>query len=161
MENVSFKLLHLFSRLPPLSKLQGVLGINEYEYKYESGSPSPYILFLAIIPSFLNVTLLFPIVTSSIMPFHSLLSPHHTLAFPTIPCYHLVHPTLSFLAIFLHPIVLPISLVIPIVIRQWSFVVWTKPAQQLLLIQIFYQDLQIKTSCKSISHLEMSLGTSF
>jgi hypothetical protein len=137
------------------------LGIYEYEYKYESKSPSPYILFLAIIPSFLDVTLLFPIIISSIMLFHSLFSPHHPLAFPTIPCYRLVHPTISFLTIFHHPIVPPLSLVIPIVIRWWSFVVWTKPPKQLLLIQNFYQDIQIKTSYKSMFHLEMSLGTSF
>jgi len=137
------------------------LGLYEYKYKYESRSPSPYIFFLAIIPSFLDVTLLFPIIISIIMPFHSLFSPHRALAFPTIPCYHLVHPTLSFLTIFHHPIVPPLSLVIPIVIRWWSFVVWTKPPKQLLLIQNFYQDIQIKTSYKWMSHLEMSFGTSF
>ncbi len=130
------------------------LGIIEYEYKYESRSPSPYILFL-------NVTLLFPIITSSIMSFHSLFSSHYTphsppslattlskLPFPSSPSFH-------------HPIVPSLSFVIPIVITWWSFVIWTKPSKQFLLIQNFYQDNQIKTSYKSMSHLEMSLGTSF
>jgi hypothetical protein len=103
----------------------------------------------------------FPIIISSIMPFHSLLSPHHALAFPTIPCYHLVHPTLSFLTIFHHPIILPLSLVIPIVIRWWSFVISTKAPKKFLLIQNFYQDIQIKTSYKSMYHLEMSSRTTF
>ncbi len=111
---------------------------------------------------------------------HFLMSPYYfPLSFqsscPFIPCSHPIGPLhsqpsfaitlsilpFSFLTIFHHPIVPPLSLVIPIVIRWWSFVVWTKPPKQLLLIQNFYQDIQIKTSYKSMSHLEMSLGTSF